>query len=128
MRDGLQVQLVGVELRELAAPEAEAAAEGAEGNALAAEVGSPPEAGPRMERFELVAGQRLVQAQALLRVGTEKESTVEFASIPELTDEENVFIALNDPGRYQVRISLPTPAPEEPADRDEDETALSEAT
>ena len=119
MRDGLRVKLVVVAHREAAA---------AEGADAAGDVESVPElgapeggAGPELERFERVVGQGLFQAQSLLRGGVKEEGALDFSPVPELTDEENILMALGDPrqpvgalGRCRVRVSLPAPEAAEP--------------
>ncbi len=119
-RDGLRAKLVVVEHREAAAAaEGTDAAGGGEGET---ELGAPENgAGPELERFERVTGQGLFQAQSLLLGGIQEEGAVEFAPVPELTDEENILMALGDPrqpagalGRCRVRVSLPAPEAAEP--------------
>ena len=132
LRDGLRAKLVVVEHRAAAAAEGTDAAGGGEGEA---ELGTPEDGeGPKLERFERVAGQGLFQAQSLLRGGVQEEGALEFAPVPELTDEENILMALGDPrqpagalGRCRVRVSLPAPEAAEPEVGQGAETAPTEA-
>ena len=120
LREGLQATLVVYQQDESAPAVEEGSDPPPEGDAI-----------PILERVERVVGRGVFTAPALVAGAPEEEGVLEFGPVPELIDESNIFMSLEDPrqpagalGKCRIRVSLPAPEPAEPEGAEGADTEL----